>query len=113
MEDISDLTREQVMKQYGVTEKDVDNYMNQLALNQTDYISKLVWGYLQYTTCKIDDKDTTVIEIKHVWSLINDIKGLLAEKQEIIDLNVKTNMELVKTIQDMINRGKSSGFPLI
>jgi hypothetical protein len=76
-------------------------------------ISDLVWSYLQYTTCKIDGNDATIIEIKNVYSLINDIMGFLKEKQQTIDLNVKTNMELVKTIQSMINRGKSSGFPLI
>jgi hypothetical protein len=108
-----DEERTQLMKQYGISEKNVDDYMNQLALNQSDYISKLVWGYLQYTPCKIDGKDATVIEIKHVWSLVNDIKGLLKEQQETIDINVKENMNLVKTIQNMTNRDKSSGFPLI
>lgn len=83
-------------------------------------VAKLVWSYLQYTSCQIDGNDATVIEIKHVYSLINDIMGFLKEQQQIIDKNVKVNMDLVKTIQRMINeekdrleRTKGSGFPLI
>ena len=66
-------------------------------------VAKLIWSYMQYTPCKIDGDDTTIIEIKHVWSLINDIEGILREKQDTIDLNIKTNMDLVKTIQRIIN----------
>ena len=78
-------------------------------------IAKLVWSYLQYTPCLINGNNTTIIEIKHVWSLINAIEEMLNEKQETIDLNVKANMELVATIQQMINKKNttSSGFPLI
>jgi hypothetical protein len=69
-------------------------------------VAKLVWSYMQYTSCKIDDNNASIIEIKHVWGLINDIEEMLKEKQETIDLNIKTNMELVVTIQRMIDEKK-------
>ena len=78
-------------------------------------VGKLIWSYLQYTSCQIDGKDSTIIEIKHVWSLINAIEDMLQEKQETINLNVKTNMSLIETIQRMVNERNpiSKGYPLI
>ena len=67
-------------------------------------IAKLVWSKLKYTQCHVDGLATSIIEIKEVWELISEIESIIKVKQDTIDLNVKTNMDLVKTIQKMINR---------
>jgi len=70
-------------------------------------ISKLVWDKLKYTQCHVDGLATSIIEIKEVWELISEIESIIKVKQDTIDLNVKTNMDLVKTIQKMISKDKS------
>lgn len=67
-------------------------------------IAKLVWDKLKYTQCQVDGLVTSIIEIKEVWELIHEIESIIKEKQETIDLNIKTNMDLVRTIQRMNNK---------
>jgi len=69
-------------------------------------IAKLVWSKLKYTQCHVDGLATSIIEIKEVWELISKIESIIKVKQDTIDLNVKTNMDLVKTIQKMISKDK-------
>ena len=88
-----------------------NNYpVNNREMKLQDSISetaKMVWAKLQYTECKITGEDSTVIEIKDVWGLIKEIEDIIETQRNTIDFNVKTNMDLVKTIQKMISKDKS------
>jgi len=43
-------------------------------------IAKIVWAKLTYTECQIDGDNTTVIEIKDVWKMIEEIESMVASK---------------------------------
>lgn len=64
-------------------------------------IAKIVWAKLTYTDCQIKGNDTTIIEIKDVWEMINEIENIIKIKQDALNYNVKQNINLMKKFKNM------------